>query len=783
MKTIIISLLLFFTVQAQNIWYVDRDTSGHYPYNGRSWETAWRGFDSTSYTPDSYGINWAILSAGDTVYVSGGTDSTCYTGWTTEGITISGGGSAGTAHTFASGNPVVIIPAKYSGRTTGEWANHIGDVYLTTRTDNDSRILNVHNKSNVKIYGFIIYDRRVTSPGTTALVKIGNADWGDRDSLVYFENNHVIGTGLSALLTLTGSKITINDNIIEQLYNTHVNDQDAIGMNSGRGGHTIDNNVFILREAYEGLDQSANASVTCTDNSLTDTRLSMTTDYHVGWGGYILAKGFSGVVTANNSNTFTVDEWTPVGISKAAEATVSATSTSLTWVDGSYTVDLYIGWIIYSKVNASDTTQMTITSNTGTTFYGDSWDNGTPDPTNYGYWVKPAGTHPEDGTYYVVNSDAHRDGIQISNIGLGESLGGVYATERLTMTISNNLLIAPENGTVAWTSMLYSSGTYCNHNYLVYNNILVNSKTNTSITGINIGQSSDAPMSSYSTSCRIFNNTIITKGFGSGGGITAFNHDTLEIKNNLVVSDTTLQFFYNLDDASHFSSRIGDIDYNYYGVYGSPTSFGFDNANYRTWDAWNTLGHDTNGDTTQTTNITFTDKYDTNAVSYYTTSGRDLGTDLSTYFTVDILGNPRSGTWDIGALEYDEGTVDSLPNAFTFTDITNATRSTVYTSNAVTLAGFDSAYARAGGAEYNVNGGGYVTGYTKVFPDDIVRVRLTSSSSYSTATSVTLTVGTRTDTYTVTTLAEPPATTGGIAKGSNGVPWRDKNGILIKVKP
>jgi hypothetical protein len=130
-----------------------------------------------------------------------------------------------------------------------------------------------------------------------------------------------------------------------------------------------------------------------------------------------------------------------------------------------------------------------------------------------------------------------------------------------------------------------------------------------------------------------------------------------------------------------------------------------------------------------------------------------------------------------------ETPVDSLPNAFTFTDITGATRSTLYTSNAITLAGFDSAYARAGGSVYTVNGGSDLTGYTKVFPDDVLRLKLTSSANYSTAVSSTLTVGTRTDTYTVTTGAEPYVSTGNKPlKGSDGKVLKDSTGKVIKPK-
>jgi hypothetical protein len=76
-----------------------------------------------------------------------------------------------------------------------------------------------------------------------------------------------------------------------------------------------------------------------------------------------------------------------------------------------------------------------------------------------------------------------------------------------------------------------------------------------------------------------------------------------------------------------------------------------------------------------------------------------------------------------------------------------------------------------------------LTGYTKVFPDDVLRLKLTSSANYSTAVSSTLTVGTRTDTYTVTTGAEPYVSTGNKPlKGSDGKVLKDSTGKVIKPK-
>lgn len=96
--------------------------------------------------------------------------------------------------------------------------------------------------------------------------------------------------------------------------------------------------------------------------------------------------------------------------------------------------------------------------------------------------------------------------------------------------------------------------------------------------------------------------------------------------------------------------------------------------------------------------------------------------------------------------------VDSTPNAFTFTDVTNAAVSTLYESNTITVAGIDTGSSLSiVGGEYSLNGGAYATAPTTVQAGDTVKVRATSSGSGSTAVNVTLTIGGVSDTYTVTT--------------------------------
>lgn len=97
---------------------------------------------------------------------------------------------------------------------------------------------------------------------------------------------------------------------------------------------------------------------------------------------------------------------------------------------------------------------------------------------------------------------------------------------------------------------------------------------------------------------------------------------------------------------------------------------------------------------------------------------------------------------------------DTTPSQFTFTDVTSASLSTVYTSNAITVAGINAAASISiTGGSYSINGGSYVSSTGTVVNGDTVAVRGTSSGSFSTAVNVVLTIGGVSDTYSVTTLA------------------------------
>lgn len=104
---------------------------------------------------------------------------------------------------------------------------------------------------------------------------------------------------------------------------------------------------------------------------------------------------------------------------------------------------------------------------------------------------------------------------------------------------------------------------------------------------------------------------------------------------------------------------------------------------------------------------------------------------------------------------------DTVPDSFNFSDVTDASLSTVYTSNSVTISGINSpaSISISGAWEYRINGGSYTTSAGTVNNSDVVDIRQTSSASNSVTVSSTLNVWGIQATYNVTTPAPPPDTT------------------------
>lgn len=95
---------------------------------------------------------------------------------------------------------------------------------------------------------------------------------------------------------------------------------------------------------------------------------------------------------------------------------------------------------------------------------------------------------------------------------------------------------------------------------------------------------------------------------------------------------------------------------------------------------------------------------------------------------------------------------DDVPDAFTFTPVTNAIISTVYESNGITVMGITtSSNISIVDGEYQVNGGLWTSLPDSVVLNDVVKVRRTSSATPATAVTTTLTIGGVNGVFTITT--------------------------------
>ena len=109
----------------------------------------------------------------------------------------------------------------------------------------------------------------------------------------------------------------------------------------------------------------------------------------------------------------------------------------------------------------------------------------------------------------------------------------------------------------------------------------------------------------------------------------------------------------------------------------------------------------------------------------------------------------------VSIVNLQQACADTTPDAFTFTDRTNAELSTVATSSQITVGGICAPAAISiSGGTYSINSGGYTAAAGTVSNGDIVTVRQTSSGSYSTTTNAVLTIGGVSDTFSVTTKAQ-----------------------------
>ena len=540
-----------------SVWYVDKDAAGS--GNGTSWTNAFTSFGN-DFSVVAGRILWEFIGGGDTIYVSGGSENKQYP------PSI----SRAEKNAFKPVNftePVIV--------TNGKDAEHngIAEFYNTTAGASSFTSGGI---SNVK-FKDLLFTVNVEPHFASTVTKNVSIAY---DSLITFESCEFKTNGMSGALTLDFvSKLTADSCYFNIQENAYPYDQDFIFQLFGRGGHTITNNRFMYRNSYCNTEGSADASVTYTPTSLTDTRQNMIENYHQ----------FSSLLVGD--------------------------------------IHVYID------------------SNSANTFYVTDWDGEAT---------------PDNGTAYTVRA-AHRDQLQLNTFG-NDPLG---TGEKLTTVIANNILLFNSPQMTEVSGMIYSSNQNGNQNWLIYNNILANASRRSDGLPIWILNSSQ-PTNPVSQSMLIFNNTIISKYTSVGLNF----RDSVLMKNNLFIADSavnySLQFAFNEDD---FASTYKDFDYNIYaerGGYTDPFTSGSETL-ARTWAEWQALNQDVNSNTMDAANVTFTDVYSENVADYYTETGRDIGVNLYNeypFLRYDILGNarPESGTWDIGALEY-QGEGGATPSA------------------------------------------------------------------------------------------------------------------------
>jgi len=222
------------------------------------------------------------------------------------------------------------------------------------------------------------------------------------------------------------------------------------------------------------------------------------------------------------------------------------------------------------------------------TFNGAQWDSFDVDGNRFDIATPPS------GSAWELVSDAHRDGIQISNIGYVFGADSLWRlnNERLDFTIANNLYIDYHEGGSHQNNMLYNYGWIVTTDvrFLIYNNIFVNRKQYSGIGAIGMGRYYVGSYTEYN-SIHLLNNTFISKG-SSGGMVTTWCIDTLVMKNNLFVKDSTSANFYNLENnATYWNAAYKDINYNRYGYYAyHPDSlFAVPNGSNYTFTEWQGL--------------------------------------------------------------------------------------------------------------------------------------------------------------------------------------------------
>jgi hypothetical protein len=375
------------------------------------------------------------------------------------------------------------------------------------------------------------------------------------------------------------------------------------------------------------------------------------------------------------------------------------------------------------------------------------------------------------------------------------------------MKIYNNICVE-DSGASGQSIILGISSRNSNHydTCLVYNNFIYNTGRIHGACDCHThqvlywrGSESQGQPGQYIPACFSINNTIIAAN-ESCVGLADEYYGTIDV-NNIV---------FEVGTNGNTPAKCGSVD----GTWGSPYNGGVNqrkyidscktNLMYRIYAASPEIGGNTwvrsNGTLTSIsnwsdwlskggtgvndnpdleTNYLYDELWDRTLWNYdlakikSTSPAIDAGTDVSYYIdglfgylpdisTDDIAGNPRNGTWDIGAFEFQQGIADTVPT-FSFTALTGRELNTEYIATSP-ITGIDtvSHFWTTTSAEFKINyNGTYSTAMKTADPDngaDTVYVKNTTGGSYSTTYTETIVGGGHSEDFDVTTKADPAET-------------------------
>jgi hypothetical protein len=221
--------------------------------------------------------------------------------------------------------------------------------------------------------------------------------------------------------------------------------------------------------------------------------------------------------------------------------------------------------------------------------------------------------------------------------------GNEGSTNGYQTIIADNFMYLAPNPIVGNQEAIYLNAIGSNR-FLIYNNVITSIMTQ--MCPLTINQTSP-----YHVSAQIYNNTIISKDQHT---FETTGMDTLIFKNNICVIDSSrsTQVMALINGLGAFTYMV--FDYNQYYEKGQTTRIYTGTSSSSTFQQWIALGYDTHSDNGS---FSFSNIWGTNITDYSLTTGSagiNTGTDLSTYFTTDILGTPRlqGAEWDKGALVF-----------------------------------------------------------------------------------------------------------------------------------